>query len=360
MNTVEPLRLYADKTMTAQWAYVPLLYPFWGPLLKDTTPYLSRAYGKHGWDPAYFTLVPRLEDAEYILVPHDYWWLKANRPDLLAQYVALSERSRVPLLVEALSDKDGRVALPHARILRANQYRFDLPVDEITTPYAVEDLLESYAGGELVTRAKRAIPSIGFAGFAGVPLPQRLRRGIKELPIRLRTIVDKRYLARWSGRLWREWAMDAFSRSTRVESHFIRRPSYSGHSKTVAGDMQRNREEFVRNLMGCDYALCVKGDPNASQRFYEALAVGRIPVLIDTACVLPLENHIDYRTCSVSIDYRDLSRAPDILADFHANLTDQEFRAMQERARYVFEHYLRIDSFSKYLVQALREHTLAL
>ena len=149
--------------------------------------------------------------------------------------------------------------------------------------------------------------------------------------------------------------MDAFDASPRVKTNFIKRLSYSGHVKTVAGDMKKNREEFVDNLINSDYGLVIRGDPNSSQRFYEVMAVGRIPLLIDTECVLPLEHLIDYREFCVIIDYKDLKRAPDILADFHAKLSPEKFRDMQFKAREAYEKYLRIDSFSKFLPGLLRE-----
>lgn len=351
---VPPVRLYADRKMRDDWAYIPLLYPFWGPLLKDTTPYLSIAYGKHGWDPNYFKMVENPGLAEYIVLPHDYWWMKHNRTDLLNDYVALSERVGVPLLADAMSDTDGVVSLPNARILRVNQYRSFLPENEITTPYAVEDLLESYCGGTFVPRTKSELPTIGFAGYARLTPPKYIRAVVKEMPVRLRSIFDRRYVAHRRGVFWRARAIDVFSRSRALRSDFLVRPSYSGHTKTVAGDMRENRRQFVDNLLSNDYALVVRGDPNASQRLYEVLSLGRIPVIIDTDCVFPLEHLINYREFCVSIDYSDLSRAPEILTAFHKRVVPEEFVRMQERARHVYEHYLRIDSFSRYLAELLR------
>ena len=350
-----PLRVFADRTMQADWAYIPLLYPIWGLQVKDTTPYLAIAYTQHGWDPASFTVVDNPIAAEYIVVAHEYWWMKKNRPDLLNAYVTLSRQHNVPLLVDATSDSAGTVALPNARILRTNQYRSFLPRDEITTPYAVEDLLESYCAGTFVPREKTSTPSIGFAGFARLTLTQYIRTVVNELPDRLRSIFDRRYSSHRRGIFWRARAMKIFSHSREVRSDFLTRSSYSGHVKTVAGDMQKNRRQFVDNLLNNDYALVVRGDPNASQRLYEALSLGRIPVVLDTDCVFPLEHLIDYREFCVIIDYKDLKRAPEILADFHRALSPEKYRRMQYRARDVYEKYLRIDSFSKYLVAMLRE-----
>jgi hypothetical protein len=122
----------------------------------------------------------------------------------------------------------------------------------------------------------------------------------------------------------------------------------------MQGSLADNRREFVENLLGSDYALCVKGDANASMRFYEALSVGRIPLFLDTACVLPLEDKINYRDFCVFVDWRDIDRIGDILADFHASLTPERFIAMQKKCREVYETYLRMDAFSGYLAAELQ------
>jgi hypothetical protein len=282
--------------------------------------------------------------------------MRQARPDLLEQYIQLSKRTGVPLLVDAMGDTEGTIDLPNTRILRTNLYRSFPDRKEIATPYAVEDLLESYCDGKHIPREKSEMPSIGFAGFAKLTLPQRIRTIGKELPNRLKGIFDRRYTTHTRGVFWRARAMDVFSHSQHVRSDFLARPSYSGHVKTVVGDMQSNRQQFIDNLLNNDYALVVRGDPNASQRFYEVLSVGRIPVIIDTDCVFPLEHLINYRDFCVIISYKDLDRAPEILAQFHRTVTPEKFIEMQQKAREAYEKFLRIDSFTPHLVDILRQN----
>lgn len=355
MSMQSPLRLFADRSLADTWAYIPLLYPFWGLQMKETTPYLALAYSKHGWDASCFEMLENPEGAEYIVVPHEYWWMKAKRPDLLQKYCAISKKYNVPLLVDAMSDSYGSVNLHNARVLRTHQYRSFLPAYEVTTPYAVEDLLESYCGGRVSFRNKAHTPSVGFAGFSSLPLKARMRTYAKEIPVRLKSLWDTRYVPHTRGVFWRKAAMDIFGRSPDVRCDFLSRSSYSGHAKTVVGDMHQNRKEFIDNLLNNDYALVVRGDPNASQRLYEVLSIGRIPVIIDTDCVFPLEDRIKYGEFCVIIPHAQLSSAPDILCEFHRNIPEEKFRAMQMQARNVYEQYLRIDSFSKYLVSMLRQ-----
>ena len=113
--------------------------------------------------------------------------------------------------------------------------------------------------------------------------------------------------------------------------------------------------DFITNLRESDYALCVKGDENASFRFYEALSMGRIPLLLDTECVLPLQDIIDYRSFCVIVDWRDADRIGEKLLAFHEQVSAEEFEAMQRRAREAFVEYLRMDSFTPYLVRQLKQ-----
>lgn len=49
------------------------------------------------------------------------------------------------------------------------------------------------------------------------------------------------------------------------------------------------RREYYKNMMGSLYTLCMRGCGNFSYRFYEALSFGRVPIFVDTDCVLPFD-----------------------------------------------------------------------
>ena len=98
-------------------------------------------------------------------------------------------------------------------------------------------------------------------------------------------------------------------------------------------------------MVNSDFVLCPKGDGNYSVRFYEALSLGRIPILIDTDMVLPLEETLDYSKFILRVDHADMHRLEDIVADFYEALSNEEFQAMQMEAREAFATHLRYDSF---------------
>lgn len=351
-----PLKIYVNKKFTdPNLQHIPFLFPFWGEILKDKAPY-DRKTQQYGFDKSYFTLSSSIHDAEYVLVPYDYWHLKRKRPDLLHKIIDEAQRNHKPLFIDASGDVFGKINVPNSRILRINQYRFDLPKNEITVPVPCEDLLESYYNNQLVFRNKADIPTIGFVGWGVLSLEQRLRTVIKELPRRFVSLFIRRYVVYRKGVFWREKAIKIFRKSNIIHTNFIIRNSYGGHANTLTGDPEKNRREFFQNISNSDYTLIVRGDANAATRFYETLSLGRIPVVIDTECMFPLEDKINYKEFCVFIPYTDIDRAPELLAQFHKNISPDEFVAMQEKARYIFKNYLRYDAFSRHLAEILRTH----
>jgi hypothetical protein len=208
--------------------------------------------------------------------------------------------------------------------------------------------------GEVTLREYASIPSVGFTGWADLSPLKHLKIFIKELPISLGALLDEKRGAEHKGLLFRKRSLASLATTEGVEPHFTARSTYSGHVATISGTVKSNREEFVDTLAGSDYALAVRGDANSSVRFYEALSMGRIPLFLDTACVLPLEDRINYRDFCVFVDWRDTDKIGEKLLAFHRSIDPERFTDMQRKAREAYEKYLRIDAFSGHLAETLR------
>lgn len=350
-----PIKLYVNRSlMIPGMSHIPLLYPFLGPVVKETVPYVAQAAKQTTLGSRNFVLVDSMDEADFVVIPHPYQYLERFRKGRLREMVREAENGGKPLLIDGSGDIERRIDIPNSVILRISQYRFSVAPNEVTIPVFAEDLLASYCNGTFSPRQKSAVPVVGFAGWGRIRGFTRLRSLTKELPIRLLGLFIPKYRVYEKGVFWRERAIYALRNSSRVRTNFIVRDSYSGHVKTLSGDPERNRREFVKNILDSDYTLIVKGDANAATRFYETLSLGRIPVFIDTACVLPLEDCIDYKEFCVFIDYTDIERAPDILADFHERISPEDFIAMQREARYIFENFLQRERFPVHLAEILR------
>ena len=324
--------------------HIPLLNPNLGFKERETILFLNNAF-KDLRDPL-VELVDSPEEAECILLAHNYSSLKHHTP-LIAEQAELAKRLGKKFVVFWHGDGDAAVPYDNVLVFRTSQYRPHLRRHEVMMPAYAEDLLQ----GELTIRAKHGgKPVVGFCGWADYKnMKNRIATLLKNRLVTVGTFLGNRNLgARIKGITLRMRAIRRLQTSDLVATNFIVRGSYSGHSSTIGADAATLRKEYVENLLQSDYALVIKGDGNYSYRFYEALSLGRIPVLLDTDCVLPLEDVIDYDSFIVRVPYGKLPEIDRIIADHYAKTSDQDFAAMQRRAREAFEKYLRVDRFLKY------------
>ena len=76
---------------------------------------------------------------------------------------------------------------------------------------------------------------------------------------------------------------------------------------------QQARINFYKNLLSGSFTLCMRGNGNFSYRFYEALCFGRIPVFINTDCVMPFSNIIDWNDHIISVNEDQIELLPEMI-----------------------------------------------
>jgi hypothetical protein len=67
------------------------------------------------------------------------------------------------------------------------------------------------------------------------------------------------------------------------------------------------------------------------------MCFGRIPVFIDTDCVLPFENLIDYKKEIVFVEEKELNSLPDKIQEY---CEKNDLAERQKRCREIWENYL--------------------
>ena len=102
---------------------------------------------------------------------------------------------------------------------------------------------------------------------------------------------------------------------------------------------KEDRIQFFKNMNDNLYSLCVRGGGNYSFRLGESLMMGRIPVLIDTECILPFENEIPYDTNCVRIKPENFNRIFDVVQEYHDAHTEEELISIQKQNRIIWEEY---------------------
>lgn len=323
--------------------HIPLLFPNLGAIDRP-----ERLFTNSALQTLREPFVEIAEDpagADYLLVPHDFYRI-AGETEYLARVVARAREHGKKILIFDYSDYDSPIEVPDSIIFRYSQYRYKKAPNEIIAPPFVEDL----GAGGVTPRMKGERAVVGFCGWADFDSPgRRLRYYAKLILVELRALAQgARLRAHRPGLYFRRAALARLSRSALVAVNFLIRKTFSAHAHSILSDPQTARREYIENMRASDFVLAPKGDGNYSMRFYEALSLGRIPLLIDTETVLPLEEHIDYSSFILRVSSKDIDRLPQIVADFYASLSDAEFRGMQERARRAFDSKLSGEAFLRY------------
>ena len=189
------------------------------------------------------------------------------------------------------------------------------------------------------TLQKTNLPHIGFVGHAKLGLKKWVKEFIIHIKTKTRIVLknEKSDLQAFypSGHK-RAQFLNRIQEYESIITNFIFRNQYRAGIKTEAQKQQTTRE-FYENMSQNPYTFCIRGAGNFSVRFYETLAMGRIPVLIDTDCKLPLEQNIDWNKHAFIINESDMNSFENQLTKFHEELSELDFIKLQENNRKLWE-----------------------
>lgn len=333
------VRIHADRESLPEGApHVALLDPFWGPTLEDPRDPAAGRFRLWAAEGAAVYELAGLEEADCVVLPAA-WEHYEGRPAAEAAARALAERAAAAAKAFVLfyvSDSTAPVPLARAHVFRTSLLRSAKRERDHAMPALSTDL------GEAPPRPWHERPAVGFCGF--VPDPRRrVRRWLRGLPEHPAAVRGRACLT--------------LEQSPAVETNFvIRREFWAGvlRGGSVDYDAMRDaRREFAENVAGSDYVLAARGGGNFSYRLYEAMSAGRIPLFVDTDCVLPFEDELDWRSLIPWVDESELAAIGDRVAAFHAALGPDGFRERQRECRRLWEERLSPEGFYRSLAPRL-------
>ncbi|MBT4208246.1 hypothetical protein HOE22_07870 [Candidatus Woesearchaeota archaeon] len=339
------IKVYISDKKIDGLRYLPLLSPFFGHKKNENRLFADKA--QEAFTEPVFDLVKNIEDADFILFPYEFFLTEdRGHHDYLKYHIDLSAKYNKKLLIFDLSDFDKReINVPNSYVFRVGGFDFRRKENEFIMPFFVEDL-SIYT--DIKYKAKTNIPVIGFCGLAGLRgFKQKLKFYVKNIAINIGVFItqNKTLLAHKNGIYFRIKVIRSLRKCEGIKINFVIRKFYSSHISTIKLPKEEIRRQYIENLQDSNFALCVRGEANASYRFYEALSLGRVPFVITTNSIWPLENEIDYSKFSLMIDFNNLDEACTRIVDFYENMSNEEFIQMQKNAREVFETHLSVKGF---------------
>ena len=154
----------------------------------------------------------------------------------------------------------------------------------------------------------------------------------------------------------RKTTLNKINNEPGIMSNFIVRKSFA---EGIRNNDRNARVTFIDNIINNDYTFCMRGGGNYSLRFYETLCLGRIPIFINTDCILPFHDEINWKENCIWINEPDIKNIGKKILKFHASLTESQFINMQYNNRKLWETYFSKPGFCHQLHLRLQNHFLA-
>ncbi|WP_026735602.1 exostosin domain-containing protein [Fischerella sp. PCC 9605] len=356
------LKLFSDPRYLPEGVYpVTLIQPFWSEYTEKFH-LENREYYIPPWDKLISNYakisdslfeITSLKEADFAVLPFDWlhvsgntWTAKTNKSAyaLAIEFVQMVKQAEKPIIIFYCGDRSHEyIPIQDAFIFRQSLIGARRQSNEFVMTALYEDLVEYYQENKLTIRQKQQKPVVGFDGCAdqgnwSIKFKDLIRQGVM-------LASGGETFPPYEGHRLRNQALKYFSNSPLVETNFKIRDKMAFFEAKEPEEKLKVRLEYVQNMAESDYILCCRGRGNFSLRFYETLCCGRIPIFVDTDCALPYDFRIDWKKYCVWIDTKDLPQIAEKVAEFHNQLSPEQFIELQYECRQVWKDWLSYEGF---------------
>lgn len=293
------------------------LFPLLNTLEKKSSNELSSQY----------ELIDNLHEAKIVFLPLPWnYYVKNGQEKKCLDLINEANKLRKRVYIHNAGDYGVKVPKDlDIIIFRACGYKSKSTSQEQIMPFFLTDPLPRFFNSEqLFKRAYNEKPTIGFCGQVN----ESKFNAIKEIG----KVIAKNLL--YYAGLKKELPQDIQStsynrskilnlveRSNSLQSNFIRRKKYRAGA-TTKDERSKTTLEYYENIIASDYILCYRGAGNFSVRLYETLAMGRIPIFINTDCMLPLEDKIKWKDHVVWVEYNELHKLEELVFQHYSKFNE--------------------------------------
>lgn len=294
---------------------------------------------KWNFDFSKIMLVDEIEKAEVFLIPFTInYYFKNNFKKYLEKYNKICQEKRIQAF--GFISGDFAYSFPEYKTItyfRMSGFRSRLGDNNKGFPAALTDRHHLYYHeNDPIVLNKKETPIVGFCGHATDSKIEFSKQTIKYLKENF-----KRFFSNYQLNIYEILFQSAYVRykllkkieyDKKIKTNFIYRKKYRAGAKNKI-DLDSSTLEYYENIKESDYTLCIRGTGNFSIRLYETLMMGRIPIFINTDCLLPFSKIIDWKKHVIFIEWADISKINVIIKEFHLNITNNDFQKIQIKNR---------------------------
>ncbi|GAA3621381.1 hypothetical protein [Flavivirga jejuensis] len=334
------LKIYTDTNLLTEQNR-KLVFPLLFDLFYGNNEYLS----------TYYKIVNDINNSDVIVLPLEYVYSLKFYKSTIDNILDKAKQLDKPIWVYSGGDFGYTLQDKSIFNFRLGGFKSKLNERTIIIPSFINDPYQINLEKDFSPLQKNKIPEIGFVGHAKTGVLKYLKEFLAFIKINLKRILKKElkdYQPFYPSSIKRAKYLKTLKKSDKLKTNFILRDTYRAGVKTEI-EKQKTTETFYQNIVKNPYTFCIRGAGNFSVRFYETLAVGRIPVLINTDCQLPLSNKIDWKKHCLIIDDEQTKTLEQQILNFHKKINEENFIKLQENNRLLWNKYLRREFFFKHI-----------
>jgi hypothetical protein len=290
-----------------------------------------------------YTLVDTILESDIVVVPVEIGYFYTNKKQQWL-HDFIDEANRLKKKVWVYSAGDFGITLnKDVYTFRLGGFHSKLEAKTFILPSFINDpyiVLKK----EFRPISKRPIPKIGFVGHANGSLSKWGREFFVYLYHNTKRITKRcffDYQSFYPSGFRRFDFLLALQKNKLIETDFILRTQYRA-GVTSESEREYTTKAFFDNIFNNPYTFCLRGAGNFSVRFYETIAMGRIPLLIDTDIRLPIEGVISWKNHCIIASKNNFTKE---LIDFHKNITEDEFMQLQINNRKLWLNSLNREAY---------------
>ena len=245
----------------------------------------------------------------------------------------------------------------HLTFFRMGGFMSQLPPQYKGFPVPLSDHYQRlYNTTVLAVREKQKRPVVGFCGHAHSGVYMRFKEQYKQIKENVSRVLEQPtradYEPLFASAYQRVKLLHQLEQSHAVHTNFIYRCKYRAGALTQQ-ERAQTTADYYENIKQSDYVLCVRGAGNFSVRLYETLMMGRIPIFVNTDCMLPFDTDIDWNQHVVWVEWKDRFSLADRVAAFHKKLTTNQFKDLQSSNRRLWKEQLSVNGILTLLNQGI-------
>lgn len=343
------MKLYYPKSHYSK-THRGLLFPLLKPFIKAEGFTDAERMATYGVSKKDFEFTEHLEEADMVILTMAWnYYIKTKQESLAITIVKECAALNKKVIAFNAGDFGVRILYYGNLIgLRHSGYKSKFTEKEYALPAFIADPLKKYFDTDKVfQRPYQSKAVIGFCGQANLSRLNAIKEIFKTFLRNIKCYMgfskeEPQQLLSTS--FLRASVLKALEKSEDVKTNFIFRKKYRA-GVTNEKDSHKTTLEFYNNLKDSDYVVCVRGAGNFSVRFYETLAMGRIPVFINTDCALPFNKEINWKNHVVWVEHKERSQVAQKVKEFHEALSKEDFIDLQLSNRKLWDERMTLNGF---------------